>query len=263
MVDYELLQNQLNVEAVKILYLIKNDYYKYMSEQKKALIDNLINKKQIVVVNKGLSKSGSNLLAHGGRSLKDDKIHYYPDARGFESNEEAFEKCVRILPHELFHYFLQPDDLHFEDKKEQEMAMFYTEGLVERETRKFIKKHPEIVYKNARYGHNIKFVNILENILKASDYKTLFSENAYLLDIGKYIKIYEKIVEIKKNELVIIEELIKEFPKNLQRKFYERLEEEYMQEGNVESIIAKLRILLRESNYGIQASQEVGGEIED
>lgn len=42
MVNYDLLEENLNEEAIRILSLIKEDYYDLMSEQKKRVLDNLL-----------------------------------------------------------------------------------------------------------------------------------------------------------------------------------------------------------------------------
>ena len=104
MINYKLLEQILNIEAKKIIYMIKEDYYDSMSDSKKKVLDSLLENNQIVSVNQGISKFRDNTLAHGGRTLKDGKIHFYPDTREFKSDEEMLEKCKAILPHEIFHF---------------------------------------------------------------------------------------------------------------------------------------------------------------
>lgn len=202
MKDYNYIETKLNEEANKIVVLIKGDYYKYMSLEKKQLIDNLIKSKKIVIVNQGPSHFKDNTLAHSGRALNDGKIHFYPDVRNFKTMDEIIENCKQILPHECFHYFIQPDKINFENKLEKEMANFYTEGLVEKETRKFCERHKDnVAFKKANYGYNINFVNAIQEKLQATDYNIIFSENDYLKNIGQYTYEYKIILENKKEAL--------------------------------------------------------------
>ena len=167
MIDYKSVQEKLNEEAKKILLLIKKDYYSYMSDEKKQILDELIDG-QIVIVNQGTSHFNDNTLAHGGRALNDGKIHFYPDVRNF-TTEEAIEVCKGILPHECFHYFIQPDKLRYGSELEKEMSSFYTEGLVEKEARVFFERHQdEIDFEKANYGYNINFVNTIQGRLYSS-----------------------------------------------------------------------------------------------
>ena len=251
--NYYLLEDTLNKYALKILMIIKNDYYDFMSESKKKEIDSLIENKDIVIVNKGKSKFNDNTLAHGGRTLKDGKIHFYPEARRFGSNEEMINKCKKILPHEIFHFFLQPDKIRFKDVLIKEMAMFYTEGLVERETRIFCKNHPEIEFVKANYGYNINFVNMVEKSLKIKgDYSILFSENDYLKDIGNYNEMYNKNLKRRDEVLELIKQISMELPQNLQNKFYNRARTIIIQDGNTEAVIEKIKSIGYVSPKSIQ-----------
>lgn len=192
MIHYNLLEEQLNEEVKKILALIKKDYDANMSDTKKEVLENLLRSDKVVVVNQGVSKFNDNTLAHGGRALRDGKIHFYPDTSEIQSDEEMTEKCKQILPHECFHYFIQPDELEFHSKFEMEMARFYTEGLVEREARRFASRHKEeIPFEKANYGFNINFTNIAQSLLGLSDKQALFSEEDYLRNIGMCANAYE------------------------------------------------------------------------
>lgn len=241
MIDYNLVEKDLNKKVKKIILLIKNDYYCYMSPRKKQILEDLIIDEQIVIVNQGISHFNDNTLAHGGRALMDDKIHFYPDVRGFNT-KEAIETCGKILPHECFHYFIQPDRFEIDDKLEREMANFYTEGLVERETRKFCKQHEgEVEYKKANYGYNINFVNMIQNGLCASGYENIFSENNYIKDIGKYTAEYKATLKQEKKNLKIIEEIAKSFPIDMQSKALRRMRTAVLQDGNTSALKTKLR----------------------
>ena len=241
MFEYELLENQLNEEVKKILLLIKQDYYDTFSNKKKKLIDNLIEYDKVVIVNQGISHFNDNTLAHGGRSLGDGKIHFYPDARKFKSLQEAFVTCKKILPHECFHYFLQPDAIEFTNEHEKEMAHFYTEGLVEKEARIFCKKHKDTIsFEKANYGFNINFVNMLQNKLGASSYQDIYSESDYLKDIGKYRSEYEHLLKTKKSLISAIPEMIKDLPTAFQKKVSNKVKTIILQDGNADSAVEKL-----------------------
>lgn len=192
MVNHEILEKTLNEEGKKILSLIKNDYYSFMSDKKRKVLDDLLDSDKFVIINNGFSDLGRKVFAHGGRAKRDGKIHFYPDSREFNSDEEIIEKCLRLLPHEIFHFFIQPDNLRFETGSEKEMANFYTEGLVERETRRFCEKHKEIKTEKALYGNNIGFVNSVEAFLGSSNYEVIFSESDYIRKIKDYTEIYTK-----------------------------------------------------------------------
>ena len=232
--QYEELEEKLNEEAKKILFLIKQDYYTYMSEKKKALINMLIERDNIVV-NQGVSIYKDNTFAHGGRTLRDDKIHFFPDVRNFMSNDELLVKCKNLLPHELFHFFLQPDEIKFykTERKKKIMAEAYTEGLVEKETRRFCKRHSEISFERSNYGANISFVNSIQRQLHADSLDIIFSENDYLKNIGTYEKIYDNIENRKKDAIDRIKKLSKQLPENLRHSFYEKARTLVLQDENV------------------------------
>lgn len=241
MFEYELLEKELNEEVKKILLLIKQDYYDTFSNKKKELIDNLIECDKVVIVNQGISHFNDNTLAHGGRSLGDGKIHFYPDARNFKSPQEAFDICKKLLPHECFHYFLQPDAIEFTDEHEKDIAHFYTEGLVEKETRIFCEKHKDTIsFEKANYGFNINFVNMLQNKLGASSYQDIYSKSDYLKDIGKYRSEYEHLLKTKKSLISAIPEMIKDLPTAFQKKVSNKVKTIILQDGNADSAVEKL-----------------------
>ena len=242
MLDYELLESKLNEEARKILLLIKQDYYSYFGKKKKELIDNLINSEKIVVVDKGAFHYNDNTLAHGGRALGDGKIHFYPDSRNFDSLEDAFNKCKKILTHECFHYFIQPDNIKFSTVSELRMAHFYTEGLVEKESRKFYERHKDVIsFEKANYGFNINFVNMIQHKLGASSYKTIFGENEYLKNIGQYSNEYDEILKRKKALLDKIINITNLFPAELHSKVYNRMRTMIVQDGDDKDVMEKIK----------------------
>ena len=242
MINHSLVEEKLNEEAKKILLLIKEDYYSYMSIKNKSVIDNLIEIGKIVVVNEGISHFNDNTLAHGGRSLRDGKIHFYPDVRGFDT-QEAVEKCKKILLHECFHYFIQPNEKELEDDLEKEMASFFVEGLVEKESRKFYENHKEqICFEKANYGYNINFVNEIQDKLEASSYEIIFSENDYIKNIGKYSSIYRKILKQKERNFEIATEITKRFPTNIKRKILNKMKNMISKDGNAKEVKEKLKI---------------------
>lgn len=240
MVDYNLIEERLNEEAKKILLLIKKDYYSYMSAEKKQILDELIDG-QIVIVNQGISHFNDNTLAHGGRALNDGRIHFYPDARNF-STEEAIEVCKKLLPHECFHYFIQPDKLRTDNELEEEMASFYTEGLIEKESRIFCERHQdEITFEKANYGYNINFVNKIQNQMGASSYGVIFSEDDYIKSIARYISEYKETLKQRKHNLDTITEIAKSFPPDLQSKVSSKMKKMILQDGNADEVIQRLK----------------------
>ena len=250
MFDYILLENQLNEEVKKILILIKEDYYDTLSTEKKSLLDDLLKSDTVVIVNQGISKFNDNTLAHGGRTLADGKVHFYPDTRKFKSFQEALDTCKKLLPHECFHYFIQSDKLDFTNRLEDEMAHFYTEGLVEKEARSFYEKHKNMItFEKANYGYNINFVNMVQDALGASSHEKIFGEDNYLKDIGKYSKDYEEILKDKKVALDKIEGLANRFPANLQSKIHNRMRTMVLQDGNVDSVVEKLKSIQIPTSY--------------
>lgn len=244
---HDSLEESLNNEAEKILLIIKEDYFENMSERKKEVMKSLLNEDKVVLVNKGTSIFKDNTLAHGGRVLKDGKIHFYPDTRDFASEQEKKKKCLRILPHEIFHFFLQPDAVELDSEREIEMARFYTEGLVERETRRFCENHPEIAFEKANYGFNINFVNKIQGSLGAINNDVIFSENDYLKSIGNYTNEYNNNLKNRNHLLYVVKDISIQFPKELRQKFYNRARTMLLQDGNAKSIIEKLKTIDRKS----------------
>lgn len=259
--DYALIERKLNEEVNKILVLIKEDYYDNMSDTKKEKLENLLKNDKVVMVNKGVSKFNDNTLAHGGRTLRDGKIHFYPDVREFASNEETIEKCRRLLPHECFHYFIQPDELEFHSEFEMEMASFATEGLVERETRRFAQRHKRAIpFEKANYGFNINFANRLQSMLGLSDNQALFSEDDYLRNIGMCTNAYETILKRKNNLLDEISQIAKEFPIDLQRKVFNKMRTMLLQDGDANAIKENLKtfdFILIESIEKLDESEDL------
>ena len=131
---------------------------------------------------------------------------------------------------------------YFHDELEKEMASFYTEGLVEKETRKFCKQHKgEVEFEKANYGYNINFVNMIQDRLCASGYEIIFSESDYIRDIARYISEYKATLEQKKQNLNVIEEIAKSFPIDMQSKVSRRMKTIVLQDGNALAVKAKLR----------------------
>lgn len=243
MTNYVSIEEQLNEEAKRILVLIKKDYYNVMSEEKKKILDNLLNG-QVVIVSRGTSKFKDNTLAHGGRALGDGKVHFYPDVRNFESDKEIVGTCKRLLPHECFHYFIQPDAIRLEDNLEKEMASFYTEGLVEREARKFSEKYGSAVpFEKANYGYNINFVNRIQNSLQATNYSTIFSESDYIKGIGRYLNEYRRILQERESDLNAIREMVGGVPINLRKRIQSKMRTIALQNGGILGLKEKLEEL--------------------
>ena len=241
MINYKIIQDKLNFEGKRILLLIREDYYKYMNEEKKLLIDRLI-ASDIVVVNQGQSIFKDNTLAHGGRALRDEKIHFYPDVRNFKSDEEIIDKCKKILLHECFHYLLQPDKVKCDNTLGKEMLHYYTEGLVEKESRKFYEKHKdEIDFEKANYGFNINFVNLIQNRLEVGSNEIIFGEENYLKSILNFVSEYRKNEKNQNNLLNSIKEISKEFPENMQIKVYNKMRTLILQNGNADIVQQKLK----------------------
>lgn len=241
MINYGLIQENLNIEGNKILLLIKEDYYQYMNDEKKQLIDRLINL-DIVVVNQGESIFKDDTLAHGGRALKDGKVHFYPDVRNFESDEEIIDKCKKILLHECFHYFLQPDKVKCNSKLGQKILHYYTEGLVEKEARKFYERHKDkIDFEKANYGFNINFVDLVQSRLNVGSNEVIFGEENYIKSILDFVAEYDK-NEKKKNELLdLAKEISKEFPENMQKRAQNKMRTLILQNGNADIVQEKLQ----------------------
>ena len=243
MTNYELVEKQLNDEAKRILILIKKDHYESMSKEKRKVLDSLLNG-QVVIVNQGVSIFADNTLAHGGRTLRDGKIHFYPDVREFNSDEEIVETCKRLLLHECFHYFIQPDEIRLENKLEKEMARFYTEGLVEREARRFSEKYGSAIpFEKANYGYNISFVNRIQNGLQSDNYSIIFSENDYIKEIGRHFDEYRRILQERKRDLNAISEMVEKFPISLRERLLSKMRTIVLQEGGMLGLKEKLEEL--------------------
>lgn len=260
MINHSLVEEKLNEEAKKILLLIKKDYYNHMSLKMKQELDDLINTEKVVIVNKGLSHFNDNTLAHGGRSLKDGKIHFYPDVRGFNTNE-AIDKCKKIVLHECLHYFIQPNESELKTELEKEMASFFVEGLVEKESRKFYENHKdEIEFEKANYGYNINFVNEIQNDIGASDYEIVFSEEDYIKNIGKYSSKYKKIVRQKEINLELATEISKKFPKDMRRRVSGKMKNVILKDGNAVEVKEKLKTFEFISEKDIEKLDKISEE---
>lgn len=241
LINYKIIEDKLNFEGKRILLLIREDYYQYMSDEKKQLIDRLIDS-DIIVVNQGQSIFKDNTLAHGGRALKDEKIHFYPDVRSFESNEQVIDKCKKILLHECFHYLLQPDKVKCDSALGKEILHYYTEGLVEKESRIFYERHKdEIDFEKANYGFNINFVNFVQSKLNVGSNEVIFGEENYLKSILNFASEYDRNEKNKNQLLDIVKEISKEFPENMQRKVHDKMRTIILQNGNVDIVQEKLQ----------------------
>ncbi len=251
MYDHAYIELELNKKVKEILILIKEDYYQYMSHAKKKVMDDLLQSDKVVIVNQGRSHFNDNTLAHGGRALKDGKIHFYPDVRSFQTNEEVINKCKAILLHECFHYFIQPDFMKLPTGKENEMASFYTEGLVEKETRKFYEKHKsQISFEKANYGYNIMFVNMVQSLLGASNYEDIFSESDYIKRIGEYEDYYKEVLNKKKKDMEDVQEEIKNIPPDFRKRVYHKVRTMILQDADILITKQKLKefqLTLKES----------------
>lgn len=241
MTNYQLIEEKLNEKAKAILLLIKKDYYNQMSDEIRQRLDDLIRCDRVVIVNSGKSVFGDDTVAHGGRTLGDGKVHFYPDVRESRTEDETIEELAKLLPHECFHYFIQPDELKFNSELEKEMARFYTEGAVEKEAREFCNRHKEkVIFEKANYGFNINFANIVQNGLGLDNPGDIFSESDYLKHIGNYTREYKKIMERIEKLMTTVDSISIEFPTNLQKKARSRMKTMILQDGNANAVREKL-----------------------
>lgn len=241
MTNYQLIEEKLNEKSKAILLLIKQDYYNQMSDDIRQRLDDLIRCDRVVIVNSGKSVFGDDTVAHGGRTLGDGKIHFYPDVRESRTEDETIEEFAKLLPHECFHYFIQPDELAFDSELEKEMARFYTEGAVEKEAREFCNRHRrEIAFEKANYGFNINFANIVQNRLGLANPEDIFSSSGYLKHIGNYAKEYKRILEMLEKLMTATDSISIEFPNNLQKKVRNRMKTMILQDGNANAVREKL-----------------------
>ena len=249
------LEKKLNLEAKNILELIKNDYYDIMSDKKKDKLDELLKSDKIIIVNEGISLFNDNTLAHGGRTLGDGKIHFYPDTRDAKSDDEMFELCRKILPHEIFHYF-QPDEIIYKNEEESKIASFYYEGLVEKQTRKFCENHPEIPYEKANYGYNISFTDTVNFILGLNKDETIFKNDKQIKDIDKYANLYYQINKEKDDVIEILNEICNELPITFRQRIFERAKTIILQDGDTKTVCKKLRDIKLVSDKNINRLEE-------
>lgn len=204
----------LNQEAVKILKLIKNDYYAFMSQEKKNTIDTLISEGKVVIVNEGLYIDDPGIFALVSKKFKERRINFYPEARSFESFENFIQYAKGILPHECFHYFIRPNDHMDKQRVSREMVRFYKEGLVEREARRFYEAHKsEISFSKAGYGYNIDFVNMVQPKLSADTYEVIFGESDYINGINDYTKEYNELLANQEERKNLVKKELKGLPK--------------------------------------------------
>lgn len=264
MKKYKLVESELNSEAIRVLSFIKEDYYKFMSNKNKEKIDRLIKEESVVVVDEGISNFNDNTLAHGGRTLNDGKIHFYPDATAIKSYEKILETCKKLLPHECFHYFIQPDNIKFNSDKAEKMAHFYTEGLVEKEARKFSERHSlikQVSFEKANYGFNINFVNNIQEKLRASDYETIFSESDYLKNIENYEEEYKSVLKKKDDLFNSAYQILEFFPKDKQDRIYDKMKSMILQDGNANSLRKNLRDISNINQLHMKELDECDSEI--
>ncbi len=150
-IDYEYIDKQLNLEASKIIKNIISNFSNCLTpEIKKNLPQNL---DKFIIVEKPTkedverfskeagvkdpSKYGIEHVpsAHGGRAKSDGLIHIYPYSQSFEkckNNDEIINLCLNdIITHEIFHYFIRPDNSIQNDPIKDEFSHYITEGLVQ------------------------------------------------------------------------------------------------------------------------------------
>ena len=130
-----------------------------------------------------------------------------------------------------------------ENKTEKEMVVFYTEGLVEREARRFKQKHgTTISFEKANYGYNINFVNKIQNSLQAT-HSTIFSERDYIKGIGKYFNEYRRILQDRERDLNEINKMVQEVPISLRKSVQHRMRTIALQNGGILGMKEKLKEL--------------------
>lgn len=171
------LNREFNDKAKEYLKQIKEDYYEYLSDDKKKFLDELIEKDNIVIES-DYSKykevhPGDIPTAHGGRVFDDGLIHIYEPS--FKENQKYAMESVMI--HELFHYLIRPEDSvkYTEDEK---MRSYISEGLVDLYTTEFMKKRNIFPDYLSNYYGNILFVRDRLDYLPDEESKHQFSFNA-------------------------------------------------------------------------------------
>ena len=140
-----------------------------------------------------------------------------------------------------------------EDSENQEMANFYTEGLVEKESRKFCKSHEEVDLREANYGYNINFVNKIQKKMNADSYGVIFSENDYLKDISSYYNEYMKIKEQQKKDFNEIDKLVKNYPINITPRMLRKIKSVALIDGNISRIKENFKEI--NNNYKKQGNE--------
>ena len=150
--------------------------------------------------------------------------------------------------------------IRLEDNLEKEMASFYTEGLVEREARKFSEKYGRAVpFEKANYGYNINFVNRIQNSLQATNYSTIFSESDYIKGIGRYLNEYRRILQERESDLNAIREMVGGVPINLRKRIQSKMRTIALQNGGIlglKETLEELGITLQRNIENLKQTDE-------
>ena len=157
--DYKYIQTRLDKETKEIFQNIWKKYGKYIKNKEKLkVIEDRFNSISeicgIVVVDEpnedDIKQQTDNIPpAHSGRGKGDGKIHVYPHSKIFK-DANSVDNIIKIyveemVPHEVFHYYIQPD-LYDKDDIEKHgddawLGHKLTEGLVETYTQKYMKEN--------------------------------------------------------------------------------------------------------------------------
>jgi len=170
------LQEHLNIKADEYLKLIISEFGNLNIKNNAGEVimqaEQLISDHIIVVENNDIrlqekyKKEGIKMktpLAHGGRTFGDGKIHFYPSQADKTTLEEIIYECESVLIHELFHYFIRPQEIEEQKTELVGVNSFITEGIVDMYARDFIIKHNLFPEYQSNYGRNVLFVKDLLN----------------------------------------------------------------------------------------------------
>ena len=239
MVDYSTLNEKLNLYSKKALAQIFEEYGSYFNDEQKTLFANLLNKDFIKVEENSDRYTGEKAknneditvpLAHGGRTFGDNIIHFYPFI--LNNTENIEDSCKEVLIHELFHYFIRPQQMQ---NTNEELSSFVTEGLVDMYTRDFCTKHSDTyTYKEgSNYGKNVIFVRDLLSSLGTEEDKNKASFQFGVQELfevhgfDKSMEEYGLVAESKDKTYLLFDEIAQTFSKehkdSIIRKLYNNL----------------------------------------
>jgi len=171
------LQEYLNKRADEYLKLIieefgnlsiKNEKGEIISNAEQLILNNIVVvENNDVRLQEQYKKEGiidETPLAHGGRVFDDGKIHFYPNTLKETPAEEIPYKCESLLIHELFHYFIRPQQINENNNPELKgINSFIDEGIADMYARDFMIKHNIFPKYDSNYGRNVLYVRDLFN----------------------------------------------------------------------------------------------------